>query len=118
ADDPARDRQDGGASRTRRKDTDDPDDRRRDDDAHEWKRPASLFDSAEQAARPQRTMLVWLGQEIQKVPWEVISLTHYAPRALSRARGGERRRGLLRSAPRGIAMDRRPGAARSEDLDA
>src|SRR6266513_2463759 len=31
---------------------------------------------------------------------------------------GEHRRGLLRSAPRGIAMDRRPGAARSEDPDA
>src|SRR5204863_894479 len=30
----------------------------------------------------------------------------------------EHRRGLLRSAPRGIAMDRRPGAARSEDPDA
>ena len=30
----------------------------------------------------------------------------------------EQRRGLLRSAPRGIAMDRRPGAARSEDPDA
>jgi len=29
-----------------------------------------------------------------------------------------RRRGLLRSAPRGIAMDRRSGAARSEDPDA
>ena len=30
----------------------------------------------------------------------------------------EQRRGLLRSAPRGIAMDRRAGAARSEDPDA
>ena len=30
----------------------------------------------------------------------------------------EHRRGLLRSAPRGIAMDRQPGAARSEDPDA
>jgi predicted DnaQ family exonuclease/DinG family helicase len=31
---------------------------------------------------------------------------------------GVQRRGLLRSAPRGIAMDRRAGAARSEDPDA
>ena len=30
----------------------------------------------------------------------------------------EQRRGLLRSAPRGIAVDRRPGAARPEDPDA
>ncbi len=30
----------------------------------------------------------------------------------------EQRRGLLRSAPRGIALDRTPGAARSEDPDA
>jgi DNA polymerase-3 subunit epsilon/ATP-dependent DNA helicase DinG len=32
--------------------------------------------------------------------------------------GREHRRGLLRSAPRGIAMDRQPGATRSEDPDA
>jgi predicted DnaQ family exonuclease/DinG family helicase len=38
------------------------------------------------------------------------SATRYAWSAVSEQRGG-----LLRSAPRGIAMDRRPGAARSED---
>src|SRR5438445_9469562 len=43
----------------------------------------------------------------------------HAASGLARGWGAqEQRRGLPRSAPRGIAMDRRPGAARSEDPDA